>query len=72
MSGISRVDREPESPGNFQDDKFVGCFQDQLSGNLWRTMKGLGRVVVCAPVLREGRPEEMDFGRIIWTSVSLT
>lgn len=43
MSGISRVDREPESPGNFQNDKFIGCFQDQLSGNLWRTMKGLGR-----------------------------
>lgn len=45
MPGFSRVDTESESPGNFQNDKFIGCLQNQMSGTLWSNYEVPGKAL---------------------------
>lgn len=71
MPRLSRVDRESESPGNFENDECIGCLQDQLGRNLWSNHEVPGKALngsgcICIKWWMIG------FRGIIWTSVSLT
>lgn len=45
MLGLSRVGRESESPGDFQNDKCIGCLLDHLGGNLWSNHEVPGKAL---------------------------